>query len=510
MTPPKGQRGRKPGVPEAPDGAAPSPGQGAATPTGDRTAPVQGGRAQPDAAAGPAVPQPAEVSPGAAKLMTAPQPPAEASTPSLTPLPDASEAPAMSAATSPAAGVRAGSASPETAVAPASEAPGVPAATSAAAAARAAAPSPDPAGASAQPSTPASDAPGVSAAASPAAAARAATPSPDPAGASAPTPAAPDATVAPPSLAHLPLPLFAVPMGLGGLGLLWRDAAFLVGPLAWFGEAILLAATLAWGWIGWLHLRRARAHPEALLADLADPVRLPFLGAPTIGLLLIAGFLGGYSTTLGGTVWVVALSVHLAVGAWLFGRILSGEATPALVAPPLLIPMVGNILAPAIGGGFGYAGLSAVAFGIGAFLWLMVLPLLVQRFLAGPALPPRMAPSVVILLAPPSVAAVSLPTLTGEAGLATLALFGIALFTALALLAAVPRIAAAPFSAAFWGLSFPTAAFGIALSRQVQAAPGLPGSLLFAIVLAAVTALIGWLAWRTLAAARAGAFLRPH
>ncbi|MFN6955538.1 MAG: hypothetical protein ACK4PG_12155 [Acetobacteraceae bacterium] len=327
-----------------------------------------------------------------------------------------------------------------------------------------------------------------------------------------PPPAAPEPPPAPPapSLAHLPVPLFAVPMGLGGLGLLWRDAAFLIGPLAWLGELVLLAATLVWGWLAWLHGRRALAHPEALRADLADPVRLPFFGAPTIGLMIIGGFLGGYVPALGAAVWVVAVSVHLAIAAWLFGRIVAGEANPAMLAPPLLIPMVGNILAPAIGGGFGFAGLSAVTFGVGAFLWLAVLPLLLQRMLAGPALPPRLAPSLVILLAPPSVAAVSLPTLTGDAGLASLALFGVALFTALALLAAVPKIAAAPFSPAFWGLSFPTAAFGIALSRQVQAAPGWAGALLFLLVLVGVTALIGWLAWRTARAARAGAFLRPH
>jgi tellurite resistance protein len=327
-----------------------------------------------------------------------------------------------------------------------------------------------------------------------------------------PPPPAPEPPPAPPapSLAHLPLPLFAVPMGLGGLGLLWRETAFLLGPAAWLGEVALLAATLAWVWLAWLHGRRALAHPEALAADLADPLRLPFLGAPTIGLMLVGGFLGGYLAWLGAAVWLVAVSAHLAVAAWLFGRILAGEANPAMLAPPLLIPMVGNILAPAVGGGFGFLGLAAVTFGVGAFLWLAVTPLLLHRMLAGPALPPRLAPSLAILLAPPSVAAVSLATLTGESGLASLALFGVALLTALALLAAVPRIAAAPFSPAFWGLSFPTAAFGIALSRQVQAAPGWAGGLLTLLVLAAVTALILWLCWRTAQAARSGAFLRPH
>lgn len=336
----------------------------------------------------------------------------------------------------------------------------------------------------------------------------------DPPAAEAPVPdagvQAPATALPAPSLAHLPIPLFAVPMGLGGLGLLWRDAGFLVGPLAWLGEALLLAATVVWLWLAWLHGRRALAHPDALRADLSDPVRLPFFGAPTIGLMIVAGFVGAHVAWLGAALWLVAVSLHLAIAAWLFGRIVSGGADPAMLAPPLMIPMVGNILAPAIGGGFGFLGLSAVAFGVGAFLWLAVLPLLLQRLLAGPPLPPRLLPSVVILLAPPSVGAVALPTLTGDVGLASLVLFGIALFTALALLAAVPKIASAPFSPAFWGISFPTAAFALALSRQVQAAPAVAGSVLFLVVLATVTGLIGWLAWRTARAAGQGAFLRPH
>jgi tellurite resistance protein len=43
-------------------------------------------------------------------------------------------------------------------------------------------------------------------------------------------------------LHHLPLPLFAAPMGIGGLGLAWRQAAHGLGAPAAIGEALLLAA----------------------------------------------------------------------------------------------------------------------------------------------------------------------------------------------------------------------------------------------------------------------------
>lgn len=313
------------------------------------------------------------------------------------------------------------------------------------------------------------------------------------------------------SLAHLPLALFAVPMGLGGLGLMWREAARVLGAPTLIGEAVLLAMALAWGAIAAAHGLRLLRHPGAVRAELAHPVRAPFAGAISIGLMLIAAALIPHAPSLAALVWAAGVTLHLLIATVLLRRILLGRAEPAMLAPPLLIPLVGTILAPAFGAQLGQPALSWVLFGIGTLLWLLVQPLLLHRLLAGPPLPERLRPALVIFLAPPAIAALAAGALLGDPlHPLSLAAFGAAVFIATALLAIAPEIARVPFGLAHWGLSFPTAAFAVAALQKLDALPSAPGALLAALLLGGVTAVILWLCWRTLGALRAGAFLRPE
>jgi hypothetical protein len=61
-----------------------------------------------------------------------------------------------------------------------------------------------------------------------------------------------------------------------------------------------------------------------------------------------------------------------------------------------------------------------------------------------------------------------------------------------------------PFGLPWWGVTFPSAAFAVMVMVV-----GFPALLGWAALLA-TTALTGWVAWRTLGAARAGAFFRPE
>ena len=90
-----------------------------------------------------------------------------------------------------------------------------------------------------------------------------------------------------PWLVHLPLALFAAPMGIGGLGLAWRAAGDVLGVPTFIGEVLLLLAGLVWLVVTGLQILRATCHPEALAGDLRHPIRSAFAGALTIGLMLV-------------------------------------------------------------------------------------------------------------------------------------------------------------------------------------------------------------------------------
>jgi tellurite resistance protein len=311
-------------------------------------------------------------------------------------------------------------------------------------------------------------------------------------------------------LHHLPLPLFAAPMGIGGLGLAWREAAHGLGAPAAIGEVLLLGAGLVWLLVAGLHLLRLLRHPEALPADLRHPIRSAFAGAVTIGLMILAGGLIPHAPEAARIVWLLGVAGHLGIAAWTVRGLLSAPREAASLAPPLLIPLVGNILAPVFGAKLGFEALSWMLFGLGALLWAMLQPILLARLVTGPALPQRLRPALVILLAPPAVGSLALASLTGGWGPAPLAALGLAAFLALVLALMVGDFARVPFAMSWWGWTFPTAAFAVAAQAAAAAHPAPWQAPVLWAVLAAATAILALVAGATLRAAANGHLLQPE
>jgi len=312
-----------------------------------------------------------------------------------------------------------------------------------------------------------------------------------------------------PRLVHLPLPLFAIPLGLGGVGLAWREAARFLGAPSIIGETLLGLTALAWLVIFGLHLGRAVRHPGALLGDLRHPVRSAFAGAVTIGLMLIAGALFPYAPTAAATLWLGAVALHLWVGVWTVRGLLLAPREVAALTPLLLIPLVGNILAPAIGVRMGYETLCWILFGIGGLLWAMIQPLILGRILTGPAMPERMRPALAILIAPPAVGAIALANLTHGFGPGPLILLGLAAFIATVMLTLVARFAQVPFSLAWWGWTFPSAAFAMSMLALAAAYPLTWVLVLGWLSLLGASVILALVAAATLRAALAGQLLLP-
>ena len=114
-------------------------------------------------------------------------------------------------------------------------------------------------------------------------------------------------------LRHLPLALFAAPMGLCGLGLAWREAGHVFGVPAAVGEALLALAALVYAALLVLHLRRGLVHPGVLATDLRHPVRAAFAGAVSIGLMLNAGRPGLQVPAVWGLLAVTAITALVAL-----------------------------------------------------------------------------------------------------------------------------------------------------------------------------------------------------
>ncbi len=127
-------------------------------------------------------------------------------------------------------------------------------------------------------------------------------------------------------LRHLPLALFAAPMGLGALGHAWREAHVTRAAPAVMGEALLLLACLAWLALACLHGARALRHPDALVADLHHPVGACFAAAASIGMFLVAGFLAPHAPALAAPLWLALLAATAIVAAVSVGRLRAARA----------------------------------------------------------------------------------------------------------------------------------------------------------------------------------------
>ena len=162
-----------------------------------------------------------------------------------------------------------------------------------------------------------------------------------------------------------PLPLFATVMGTGGLAMAWRRAhevlntpAFIADALFWIAAAVYVALLIAYG------VRISSR--ERLLEDLRHPMKVTFLTAITVSLVILAtsGRAVLPEAVAEGMWWVGAIGhiagMLLTMRMWINPRITLDHVTPAW-----FIPVVGNVLVPLAGVPLGHPRMSAFSFSIG-------------------------------------------------------------------------------------------------------------------------------------------------
>ena len=313
---------------------------------------------------------------------------------------------------------------------------------------------------------------------------------------------------------------FSVVMGLCGLSLAWHRAGGVLGAMA-EGIALVVGGLAALVFVVLLvasFVRHSR-YPAALADDLKHPVRHAFVAALPVATLLLAAVgvaLLGAHPVINALWWVGALT-QLWATVWVLGRWLSpvtGSSPgntglwPA-VTPVLLIPVVGNVVAPLAGLPLGHTVWSAAQMGIGVFFWPIVLGLVLVRRIAHSPLPDRILPAWFITLAPPAVMGVVLTQFEASEAF-PLGMWGIAIFTLMWLTPLVPRIASQPFGIAFWGLSFPMAALATLTLRLGELQGGGALQTLGVLLLAVASIVILWLGFATVRGLRDGSLLAPE
>jgi tellurite resistance protein len=320
---------------------------------------------------------------------------------------------------------------------------------------------------------------------------------------------------------------FALVMGLCGLSLAWHRANGVLGEMA-DGLALVIGALAALVFLVLLvaSVLRWQRYPAALAEDLKHPVRHAFVAAFPVSLLLLATVgvvLGGAAEPLGpvwNALWWAGSLAQLWATVWVLGRWLAPAAAaqpgaggaPVLwpsVTPVLLIPVVGNVLVPLAGLPLGHEVWSAMQFGIGAFLWPVVMALILARRIAHSPVPERVLPAWFITIAPPAVIGVVLSQWQAPLPV-VMAAWGVGLFFLLWAASLVRRVAGQPFSVAFWAFSFPLAAFAALTLRVAELSQNGAMQTLGVLLLAITSIVIVWLGFATVRGLRDGSLLAPE
>ncbi|MGQ9367137.1 SLAC1 anion channel family protein [Azospirillum sp. A39] len=312
-------------------------------------------------------------------------------------------------------------------------------------------------------------------------------------------------------LMHVPVPLFATAMGIGGLGLAWRRAHEVLGLPSAIGEGILALAASAFVAVAALYLAKAVRHPDAVRHEFDHPVRINFFPAVSIGLMILAAGALPHAPRLAEALWAVGTAAHLTLALLIMGRWIARNVELHAFNPAWFIPVVGNVLVPLVGVRLGHAEVSWFFFSVGLVFWLALFPILLYRVIFHDMVPTRLVPTLVIFLAPPAVAFLSWLQLNGgvlDAGARLL--FFTALFTALLLLRLGRMFLAVPFAVSWWGFTFPSAAMAIAAITYHQAIAGTATAVMAGLFLAAATAIVAVVSVRTVKALLDDALFVPE
>lgn len=310
-------------------------------------------------------------------------------------------------------------------------------------------------------------------------------------------------------LMFVPAPLFAVGMGVTGLGLAWRQADAVLG---WGGPVslivVILAAVLFAGLSG-LYAAKWLRFPQAVAKEFNHPIASNFFPAFSISLMLLAAAAFPYAPGLAHGLWIVGAVLQIVLALRLIARWITHNHEIQHSNPAWFIPVVGLIIPPLLGPKLGYVELSWFFWSAGMVFWMVLFTIVMYRVIFHDPMATGFVPTLFILIAPPAVGFAGYVGLTGELDTFARILFYSGLFITLLNFAMARTFLSVPFAASWWAYTFPLDAITIAAIEYDHMAGGAFAVPLTYILLAITTVVVLGVLVRTLMAMFAGKLFVP-
>jgi len=270
-------------------------------------------------------------------------------------------------------------------------------------------------------------------------------------------------------LKNMPISFFGMVMGMAGLTIAWEKASEIYQFSVAIPQTLLIQSILVFIILSGLYLYKGLKFRQALLQEWANPVKMNFIPAISISLLLFSVAFMSISMEVSRVLWASGTMLHMVISLTIMNSWLHHEKYEIHhINPAWFIPAVGNAIVPLAGVPLGYAELSWFFFSTGMVFWLILMVIVFNRIIFHMPLPEKLLPTLFILIAPPAVGFLSYIKLSGELNAFAQVLYNFALFLTILLLSQLPRFTRLPFFLSWWAYSFPLAAMSIASMVMAQ------------------------------------------
>ena len=271
-------------------------------------------------------------------------------------------------------------------------------------------------------------------------------------------------------LAHLPVSLFAIVMGLAGATIAVQKAQHLWDWVTWPGQLMMWLTGLIYALIAGAYLSKFILHRAHVIAEFRHPIRMSFFPAMSIGMILISIAFLGFSPLISLYLWGIGSVAQLLFTLVILSTWMHHEKFQVQHSNPAwFIPIVGNILVPIAGVPLGYQEVSWFYFSVGLMMWTPLLSVLFNRFFFHPMVPAKLLPTLFILIAPPAVGFIAWVKLhNGSVDEIARIFYYFALFITLLLFSQIRYFVKIAFALPWWAYSFPMAALTIATMVMLE------------------------------------------
>jgi tellurite resistance protein len=261
---------------------------------------------------------------------------------------------------------------------------------------------------------------------------------------------------------NFPITMFAIVMGLSGFTIVLQKFAEHNWLPNWSYLSMLVTVSLIFVVIAVFYILKFIMFREAVLADFKHRIRINFFSTISISFLLLSVAFHPVSNSVSEILWWIGAILHAYLMLHTIRFWIQHNFEIHTFSPAWFIPVVGNIVIPVMGVEFLPVSISFFFFSVGAFFWIVLFTIFLNRVVFHDQMPQKFIPTLFILLAPPAVGFIAYYKITMQWDLLGIFLLNIAYFFAFLLVFLWKSFRNIKFFISWWAFIFPLDALTIA------------------------------------------------